>query len=96
MESLLQPENLDQLAKILKYHVVPGEFTFVRLKRMVQEGGGSVQLATASGGSLTAEMNGPNNIILRDEAGHVANISIYDVIQSNGVIHSIDRVLLPN
>ena len=96
VESLLQPENLETLSTVLKYHVVPGEFTFVRLKRMVQENGGSVDVQTAAGATLTVQLNGPNNLIITDAAGGVANITIYDVIQSNGVIHSIDRVLLPN
>ena len=57
---------------------------------------GKATLKTASGGTLTAMANGPSNISITDDKGASANISVYDVIQSNGVIHSIDKVLLPN
>jgi uncharacterized surface protein with fasciclin (FAS1) repeats len=62
---------------------------------MIQKGNGKAMLATVSGGTLTAEMNGPVNIIIKDATGAAADITVYDVIQSNGVIHSIDRVLMP-
>jgi uncharacterized surface protein with fasciclin (FAS1) repeats len=61
----------------------------------VKKGDGMAKLKTVAGGTLIATMNGPNNVLLKDEAGGVANITIYDVMQSNGVIHSIDKVLLP-
>ncbi|MDH3581941.1 MAG: fasciclin domain-containing protein [Hyphomicrobiales bacterium] len=95
VDTLLKPENKGQLTKVLTYHVVPGRLTFVQLKKMVKKGKGKAQLKTASGGRLTAQLNGPNNIIIKDDMGAAANITVYDVLQSNGVIHSIDRVLLP-
>jgi len=58
-------------------------------------GGGKAVLKTVNGAALTASMNGPHNIVLTDAAGRTAHISTYDVIQSNGVIHVIDTVLLP-
>ncbi len=95
VESLLKPENKMALSGVLTYHVVPGNLTFVKLRNSIEDNGGQVKLATAAGGTLIAEMNGRNNIIIKDEMGGVANITIYDVLQSNGVIHSIDKVLLP-
>ena len=65
------------------------------LKVWIKKGNGTAELKTLAGGKLWASMNGPNNVILKDESGNWSNITIYDVMQSNGVIHSIDRVLLP-
>ena len=95
VDTLLKPENKMQLTGILTYHVVAGRVTYADLKRMIMAGHGKATLKTVAGGTLTAEMNGDVSISLRDATGAVANISVYDVIQSNGVIHSIDRVLMP-
>ena len=93
--TLLRPENKAALAKVLTYHVVPGRHTAAELMRMIRQGNGRATLRTASGGTLTAMMNGPMNVTVRDESGNVASISTYDVLQSNGVIHVINKVLLP-
>ncbi len=95
VETLLKPENKGKLAGVLTYHVVPGRITFANLKARIQQGDGTAVLKTAAGGTLKASMNGPSNIIIKDANGGVSNITVYDVIQSNGVIHSIDKVLLP-
>jgi uncharacterized surface protein with fasciclin (FAS1) repeats len=95
VESLLQPANKAGLTKVLTYHVVPGRLTYADLDRLIDEGKGAATLKTASGGSLWVMKNGPRNITVKDETGAVADITIYDVLQSNGVIHSIDKVLLP-
>ena len=95
VETLLKPENKGALTGILTYHVVAGRLTYNDLHSMIQTGNGKAMLATVSGGTLTAEMNGPVNIIIKDATGAAADITVYDVIQSNGVIHSIDRVLMP-
>lgn len=95
VETLLRPENKAALAKVLTYHVVPGRVTAADLMRMIRQGHGTATLRTASGGTLTAVMNGPANVVIRDETGGVATISTYDVLQSNGVIHVVNRVLLP-
>jgi uncharacterized surface protein with fasciclin (FAS1) repeats len=95
VESLLQPANKASLTKVLTYHVVPGRLTYADLDRLIDAGKGSATLKTASGGSLWVMKNGPRNITVKDESGAVADITIYDVLQSNGVIHSIDKVLLP-
>jgi len=95
VDTLLKPENKGQLTGVLTYHVVAGRITLDDLKFWVKKGHGTAELKTVSGGKLWAMMNGPNNIILKDEKGGWANIMVYDVMQSNGVIHSIDKVLLP-
>ena len=95
VDTLLKPENKGQLTGVLTYHVIAGTLTFDDIKAKIKKGQGSAELKTVAGGKLTAMMNGPNNVALKDEAGGVANIAIYDVMQSNGVIHSIDKVLLP-
>lgn len=95
VDTLLKPENKGQLTGVLTYHVVAGRVTFEDLKTWVKKGHGTAELKTVSGGKLWVMMNGPNNVILKDENGGWSNITTYDVMQSNGVIHSIDHVLLP-
>ncbi len=93
--TLVKPENKATLTKILTYHVVAGTMTSAKIKSAIKAGKGKATLKTVSGGTLTAMMNGPENIVLKDEKGGVSTISTYDVIQSNGVIHVIDSVLMP-
>ena len=95
VETLLKPENKAQLTKILTYHVVAGKFTFDQIKAAVLQGQGRAEIMTVAGQKLTVELNGPNNLILKDANGGTANFITYDVMQSNGVIHVIDRVVLP-
>ena len=95
VDNLLKPENKAMLTKILTYHVVAGKVSYNDLKDMIKKGGGKATLKTVSGGTLTAMMNGDVSISIMDEQGNTANISIYDVYQSNGVIHVIDHVLMP-
>jgi len=94
VETLLKPENKATLAKVLTYHVVAGRLDAMALRKAIKAGDGTATLKTVSGGSLWVMMNGPSNIVVKDEAGNVAHISTYDVNQSNGVIHVIDRVLM--
>lgn len=96
VDTLLKPENKAGLTKVLTYHVVPGKMDAAALQKAIKAGNGTATLRTASGGRLWAMMNGDRNIVLKDEKGAVASISTYDVYQSNGVIHVIDRVVLPN
>ena len=96
VETLLKPENKATLVKILTYHVVPGRLDAASLEQRIRAGGGKAELTTVQGDVLTAEMNGPKNIVLVDDKGNVAEISTYDVYQSNGVIQVIDKVLIPN
>lgn len=95
VDTLLKPENKETLTKILTYHVVPGKLTAGMLKKEIKAGNGKAILKTVSGGTLTAMMNG-ENIVLTDEKGGKANVTIANVMQSNGVIHVIDSVVQPN
>ena len=94
--TLLKPENKEQLAKVLTYHVVAGRYDAAALMNAIKSGHGQAMLKTVEGESLTLMLNGDRNIVVRDAKGDVADISTYDVVQSNGVIHVVDRVLLPS
>lgn len=92
---LLEAKNKPTLTKVLTYHVVPGRLTFDSLHKMIMDHGGEASLTTVEGGKLMVKMNGPHNIEVIDAKGDVAQISTYDVMQSNGVIQVVDKVLLP-
>jgi uncharacterized surface protein with fasciclin (FAS1) repeats len=93
--TLLKPENKATLTKILTYHVVSGDYNTTKLRALILAGGGQTQLKTLEGGTLTFMMNGSSNIMVVDEKGDKADITVADVTQSNGVIQVIDKVLLP-
>lgn len=95
VDTLVKPENQDQLKKILTYHVVAGRITSKKLEAMIRKGDGKAELKTVEGGTLTATMDG-NNIVLKDEKGGTATITQADVMQKNGVIHVVDTVLMPS
>ncbi len=95
VETLLKPESKATLTKILTYHVVAGKMDFNTIAEAIKKGNGTATMKTVSGGTLLAMMNGNRNIVLKDENGGMANITTYDVYQSNGVIHVIDSVVLP-
>lgn len=95
VDTLVKPESKDALTGILTYHVVAGKYDFDAVKKAIKDGKGSAVLTTVNGAKLTAKMNGKHNIVLTDSKGGTANISTYDVHQSNGVIHVIDSVLMP-
>ena len=94
VDTLLKPENKPALANVLTYHVVPGRLDAAALKAQIMAGNGKAMLRTASGGMLTARTSG-NTITLTDDKGGVSIVTIADVMQSNGVIHVVDKVLLP-
>lgn len=94
VDTLLKPENKGMLTTILTYHVVPGKWDAAALSKMIKDGKGKAMVKTVSGGTLTAKSNG-KHIMLTDEKGGTATVTIADVYQSNGVIHVIDKVLLP-
>lgn len=94
VESLLKPENKDKLVKILTYHVVAKDVMSSALAKMIADDKGSHPVPTVSGGKLTATMK-DGKIMLTDENGGTATVTIADVKQSNGVIHVVDKVLLP-
>lgn len=93
--TLLKPENKPKLTQVLTYHVVPGRLDRAGLWEQVDAGGGKATLKTAAGEDLIVMANGPTNLVVADASGAVASIATYDVRQSNGVIHVVDRVLLP-
>ena len=94
VDTLLKPENKAALTKVLTYHVVAGRMDAATLDKAIMAGGGKATLKTVSGGTLTA-MSAGGKVMVTDEGGGVANVTIADVIQSNGVIHVVDKVLLP-
>jgi uncharacterized surface protein with fasciclin (FAS1) repeats len=95
VDTLLQPANQAALAKVLTYHVVVGKLSVQVIDRMITAGQGKAILTTVSGDSLTATKQG-NAIVLVDAKGGRSYVTIADVNQSNGVIHVVDRVLLPS
>jgi uncharacterized surface protein with fasciclin (FAS1) repeats len=95
VDRLLKPENKDTLTKILTYHLVAGKVSSHDLMKIIKDGHGTVTLKTVGGGTLTAMAKG-GKIMLKDEKGGVSTVTIADVFQSNGVIHVVDTVLMPN
>lgn len=94
VDNLLKPENKEQLTKVLTCHVVEGAAMSDAITTMISDDGGEHDIATVGGCVVKASMEG-DNIVLTDENGGTANVTIADVRQSNGVIHVIDAVLLP-
>jgi uncharacterized surface protein with fasciclin (FAS1) repeats len=94
VESLLKPENKDKLTGILTYHVVAGRLGSKDLAELIKAGNGVAELKTVAGGKLWVMMKG-KKIMVKDENGGMATVTIKDVYQSNGVIHVVDRVLMP-
>ncbi len=95
VDTLLKPENKAMLTKVLTYHVVSGKYDSKVLAKLIKKGKGKAWLKTVSGGKLTAMMDG-DSIVLKDEKGGTATVTTADVYQSNGVIHVVNAVLLPN
>ncbi len=95
VDTLLQPDHKSDLTKVLTYHVVVGKLNSVELKKQIEEGGGRATLMTVAGGSLTAVLDG-DKLVLLDEKGDRSMVTIANVYQSNGVIHVVDTVVLPN
>ena len=95
VETLVKPENKGTLTKILTYHVVAGNADSKSILKAIKKGGGKAEFKTVSGGTLTALLEG-SNVVLMDEKGGKSIVTTADVRQSNGVIHVIDSVVLPN
>lgn len=95
VDNLVKPENKGTLTSILTYHVVPGRMTAAGLMKAVKEGDGAAKLKTVQGEELTVKQAGPGKLTVTDAKGDTATVTIADVLQSNGVIHVIDTVLLP-
>ena len=94
VETLLKPENRDKLASILTYHVVPGRYSAKTIVAAIKSGGGTATLKTVSGGKLTAAVQ-DGKVVLTDENGGTSTVTKADLMQSNGIIHVIDTVVLP-
>jgi len=94
VETLVKPENKAKLTGILTYHVIAGKLDSKELAMKIKDGNGTAELTTVAGGKLWVMMKG-KKIVLKDEAGNMAMVTIKDVYQSNGVIHVIDHVLMP-
>lgn len=94
VDSLLKPENKGMLTGILTYHVVAGKWDAAAVAGLIKKGGGKAEVTTVAGGKLWLSMKG-NSVIVTDERGGMATVSIADVYQSNGVIHVIDAILMP-
>ena len=94
VDTLLKPENKAMLSGILTYHVVAGKVDAAALTKMIADGKGTASLKTVAGGTLTAKTAG-GKVMITDEKGGAATVTIADVYQSNGVIHVVDKVLLP-
>lgn len=95
VETLVRPENKAVLTKILTYHVLAGKFDSKAIAKRIKAGGGKAEFKTVSGGTLWAWMSG-DKLVLKDEKGGTSTVSIGNVYQSNGVIHVVDTVLMPN
>ena len=94
VESLVQPQNKATLTKILTYHVVPGVYTAKDLMALAKKGGGQGVLTTVEGEPLAVEVQG-KKVLVTDQKGNTATVTIPNVMQSNGVIHVINAVLMP-
>ena len=94
VETLLKPENKATLTKILTYHVLAGNFTAADVLAAVKKGNGKATMKTVAGENLIFSAKG-KQIFITDQKGNKAKVTISDVNQSNGVIHVIDKVLMP-
>jgi uncharacterized surface protein with fasciclin (FAS1) repeats len=94
VETLLKPENKQMLTTVLTYHVVPGRLTETDIDAMIKEGGGKAMLKTVQGADLTFQ-RGAGHLWVIDAKGDKAEVTISNVMQSNGVIQVINKVLLP-
>jgi uncharacterized surface protein with fasciclin (FAS1) repeats len=94
VDTLVKPENKGTLTTILTYHVVAGRITSADIARKIKMGGGSATLKTVQGDNLTARFMG-KALVLTDAKGGKSTVTTANVMQSNGVIHVVDSVLLP-
>ena len=94
VDSLVKPENKDQLTKILTYHVLAGKMDAAKLMKAIKAGGGKATLKTVNGEELTATADS-DGVTLTDTKGGAAKVTTADLPQSNGVVHVIDSVLMP-
>ena len=96
VDTLLKPENKGTLTTVLTYHVVPGRLTAVNLMKAVKDGGGQAKFKTVAGGEITVMSPSAGKLTITDAKGGTSMVTIGDVLQSNGVIHVVNTVLLPS
>ena len=96
VDTLLKPENKATLTKVLTYHVVAGRLSSHDLMKKIKDGNGTAELTTVEGGKLWVMLHDGKHLELKDEKGGTAMVTIANVFQSNGVIHVIDSVVMPN
>ena len=94
VETLLKPENKAALTNVLTYHVVAGKIDSKTLVGLIQKNNGKYMAKAVNGGMLTFTLKN-NAVMITDEKGGMAKVTIADVMQKNGVIHVIDHVVLP-
>jgi uncharacterized surface protein with fasciclin (FAS1) repeats len=96
VETLVQPQSKATLTSVLTYHVVPGRYTASDLMKAVKDGGGEARLKTVQGGTLTViPGRSGKSLFVADAKGNTSRVTIADVMQSNGVIHVVDTVVMP-
>ncbi len=96
LDALRRPDNRAKLAALMGANILEGNFSSSRLRYLLRQNKGSVDLDTVSGGKLTIILNGPQNIMVKDAKGHAADIVVYDVKQANGVLFVTDAVMQPD
>lgn len=96
VDTLLKPENKPKLTAVLTYHVVPGRLTAAALMKAVKDGGGQAKYKTVEGEELTVTQPAAGKLSITDAKGGTSMVTVPDVLQSNGVIHVVDTVLLPS
>jgi uncharacterized surface protein with fasciclin (FAS1) repeats len=96
VDTLLKPENKPKLTAVLTYHVVPGRLTAAALMKAVKDGGGEAKFKTVEGEDLIIKQPAADKLTVTDAKGGTSTVTIPDVLQSNGVIHVVDTVLLPS
>lgn len=94
VDTLLKPENKATLTGVLTYHVVPGAVDAATLVSTIKAGGGTAELTTVQGGKLVASIDG-NRVVLTDAKGSKSTVTATDLVAGNGVVHVVDRVLMP-
>ena len=94
LEGLMSEDQRDELSNLLTYHVVEGNVTAADLMQQIEDAGGTLELTTVSGGTLSAMVEG-DNVVLTDANGNTSTVTSTDIEASNGVIHVIDTVLMP-
>ncbi len=94
VENLLEPENKEKLKAVLTYHVVAGKYTAKDVLNLIRKNKGKATIKTVQGGSLTLATEG-SDVIITDEQGNTAKVTKANLMASNGVIHVIDKVVLP-